>query len=216
MRFPTPARPESAAALAALVDHVFLSPAATTDEVSGAATEAANFGCAAVCVSPARLPLETSVTVCAMVGYPAGTHAPEVKSAEAAYAVIGGAAEIEMVVDHGLVKAGAWTDLEDEIALVRGACGEALLKVVVEGVWLTDDEMTRSAEAAGRAGASYVVTSADYRAVRLIRDVVGDELGVKVSGISTAAQALSSIDAGASRIGSDQTGALLRSFDATR
>ena len=132
-----------------------------------------------------------------------------------------GAAEIDMVVDLGLVKAGAWTDVEDEIAAVRGACGEALLKVIVESAALSDDELVAACEAAGRAGADYVKTSTGFHpaggatehAIRLMRTAVGDELGVKASGgIRTAAQAIAMIEAGASRLGCSATAAIAAEF----
>lgn len=221
MRYPVPDRPSDAAALASLLDHVFVVPEATATDVDAAAAVATELGCAALCVSPARLPVEAPIAVCAVVGFPSGAHGPEVKNAEAAYAVLSGAGEIEMVIDLGLVKAGAWTDLEDEIALVRGSCGPVLLKVVVESAALSDDELTQACEAAGRAGASYVVTSTGFHraggttehAVRVMRDAVGDELGVKASGgIRTAAQALSLLAAGANRLGTDAPAELLADF----
>lgn len=222
MAFPVPAMPTTAAELAALIDHTLLRPEATAEQVAAVAAEAAALGCASVCVSPSRLPVVTDVPVCCVVGFPAGAHAPEVKSAEAAYAVLAGAQEVDMVVDLGLVKAAAWTDVEDEIAAVRGACtGDTLLKVIIEAAALTDPEITATCEAAGRAGADYVKTSTGFHpaggasehAVGLMRAVVGDELGVKASGgIRTAAQALSMISAGASRLGCSATAAILRAL----
>lgn len=202
MAYPVPARPSTAAQLAALIDHTLLRPEATADKVAGAADEAHAWGCATVCVSPSRVPLANpaAVAVCAVVGFPSGAHTAEVKSAEAAYAVLAGAAEIDMVIDLGLAFAGAWTDVEDEIAIVRGACtGTTVLKVIIETAALSDDAIRAACEAAGRGGADFVKTSTGFHpaggasahAVRLMRDVVGDELGVKASGgIRTTDQAL--------------------------
>ena len=221
MPYPTVEPPRSAAELAALIDHTLLGPGATGVDVAAAADLAARLGCATVCVSPSRLPVETTVPLCTVVGFPSGAHAPEVKSAEAAYAVIAGAMELDMVVDLGLVKSGAWTDVEDEIAIVRGACGDALLKVIVESAALSDDELTRACEAAGRGGADYVKTSTGFHpaggatehAIRIMRSAVGDELGVKASGgIRTAQQARSLLGAGANRLGCSSTEAVLASF----
>ena len=221
MRHPVPDPPTSTSAFAALIDHTLAVPEATPEDVDIAARTASELGCAALVVHPARLPVVSGVPVCALAGFPSGAHGPEVKSAETAYAVLAGATEIEMVVDLGLVKASAWTDLEDEIATVRTACGTALLKVVVESALWNDDQLARAAEAAGRGGADYVVTSTGFhpaggateKAVRLLRSVVGDELGVKASGgITDIEPAVALIRAGASRIGCAGTPALLAGF----
>lgn len=222
MRHPAAAIPQTPAELAALIDHTLLRPEATAAEVAATTAEAAALGCATVCLSPSRAPaaLEiASLPVCCVVGFPSGAHSAEVKSAEAAYAVLAGVREIDMVVDLGLVLAGDWTDVEDEIALVRGACiGDAVLKVIIESAVLSDAEIVGACEAAGRAGADYVKTSTGFHpaggasehAVALMRSTVGDELGVKASGgIRTTAAALAMIAAGASRLGCSATAAII-------
>lgn len=211
--------PRTPAELAGLIDHTLLKPEATAEQVAAMAEEAVELGCASVCVSPARLPLDTTATVCTVVGFPSGAHASEVKSAEAAYAVLAGAAEIDMVIDLGSAKAGAWGDVEDDIAAVRAAtAGKALLKVIIESAALSDDEVVRACEAAGRAGADFVKTSTGFHpsggatehAVALMRRTVGTELGVKASGgIRTTEAALAMIRAGANRLGCSGTRAVL-------
>jgi len=216
MRVPVP---RTVAELAVLIDHTLLTPEATAQQAQAMANEATALGCASVCISPSRLPLVTDATVCAVVGFPSGAHTPEVKSAEAAYAIVSGAAEIDMVLDLGAVKAGAWTDVEDDVAAVHAAtAGRALLKVIIEAAALTDGEVTGACEAAGRAGAAFVKTSTGFHpaggasehAVALMRAVVGDELGVKASGgIRTTQAALAMIAAGANRLGCSETRTVL-------
>ncbi len=216
MRVPVP---RTVAELAVLIDHTLLTPEATAQQAQAMANEATALGCASVCISPSRLPLVTDATVCAVVGFPSGAHTPEVKSAEAAYAIVSGAAEIDMVLDLGAVKAGAWTDVEDDVAAVHAAtAGRALLKVIIEAAALTDGEVTGACEAAGRAGAAFVKTSTGFHpaggasehAVALMRAVVGDELGVKASGgIRTTQAALAMIAAGANRLGCSGTRTVL-------
>lgn len=211
--------PTTAAALAALIDHTLLRPEATATQVAVMAAEAVELGCASVCVSPSRLPVATAGVVCCVVGFPSGAHAAEVKAAEAAYALLSGAAEIDMVIDLGAVRGGAWTDVEDDIAAVRGvSAGRALLKVIVEAAALSDTELAEACEAAGRAGADFVKTSTGFHpaggasehAVRLMRRVVGSELGVKASGgIRTAEAALAMVAAGANRLGCSATRSIL-------
>lgn len=225
MRHPAPDLPTTPAALAALIDHTLLRPEATAADAAAATAEASSFGCASVCLSPSRAADALAVAtlpVCCVVGFPSGAHSAEVKSAEAAYAVLAGVREVDMVVDLGLVLAGAWTDVEDEIALVRGACtGDTLLKVIVESALLSDAALVQTCEAAGRAGADYVKTSTGFHpaggasehAVRLMRTTVSDELGVKASGgIRTAEACLAMIAAGASRLGCSATAAIIDGF----
>jgi deoxyribose-phosphate aldolase len=222
MPHPAASIPETALALAALIDHTLLRPEATDADVASLVAEAGILGCATACVSSARAAAAvqlSSVPVCCVVGFPSGAHSAEIKSAEAAYAVLAGVAEIDMVVDLGLVRAGAWTEVEDEIALVRGACtGTTVLKVIVESALLADADLVQVCEAAGRAGADYVKTSTGFHpagaatehAVTVMRSVVGDELGVKASGgIRTTEAALAMIAAGASRLGCSATESII-------
>jgi len=192
------------ATLAATVDHTLLKPEATAAQVAMLVAEAAELGTFSVCVSPSRLPLRVpaGLVVCAVVGFPSGAHAPEVKAAEAALAIERGAGEIDMVIDLGRAVVGDWAAVEADVASVRAACaGRALLKVIIES-----------------GGAQYVKTStgfhpaggASFGAVRTMRATVGDRLGVKASGgIRDTITALAMLGAGASRLGLSGTRAVL-------
>ena len=209
--------------LAAMIDHTLLKPEATAEEVVALCEEATDLGVAAVCVSPSLLPitegLGVGISVATVIGFPSGAHQPAVKAHEAEVAVDAGADELDMVVNLGLVKVGAWPTVEHDIAAVRAATPPSvLLKVILETGALTDDEIVEACRAAERGGADYVKTSTGFHptggatveAVALMARVVGSRLGVKASGgIRDAASALAMVDAGATRLGCSASRAIL-------
>jgi deoxyribose-phosphate aldolase len=207
-------------AVARTVDHTLLKPEATGDDVVALLAEAVDLGAYAVCISPSRLPVRIveGLAVCAVVGFPSGAHESEVKASEAALAVRRGATEVDMVVDLGAVSADDWGTVEKDVATVRAACKAALLKVILETAALTPGRIAEACRRSEAAGADYVKTSTGFHpaggasteAVRLMREVVGDRLGVKASGgIRDTATALAMLDAGASRLGMSGTRAVL-------
>lgn len=209
--------------LAGRIDHTLLRSDATEEDVAALCKEADELGVKAVCVSPSMLHvvrdhLETGVVTCTVVGFPSGAHDPRVKAYEAARACEQGAEELDMVLNLGLVKDGRWVKVETEIREVREAIGGGLLKVILEAAALTDDEIKRACDAAEAAGAHYVKTSTGFHpaggaseeAVRLMRQSVGERLGVKASGgIRTRSDAERMIRAGASRLGCSASRSIL-------
>jgi deoxyribose-phosphate aldolase len=140
------------------------------------------------------------------------------KEFETKWAIEQGAQEIDMVMNVGWAKAGAWDEVEAEIAGLARLCGDrATLKVILETCLLNDEEIIRACLAAKRAGAGFVKTSTGFGSagatedhIRLMRKMVGDEMGVKASGgIRTREKAEAMVKAGASRIGSSNTLAIL-------
>jgi deoxyribose-phosphate aldolase len=207
-------------ALARTVDHTLLKPEATSAQVAALVEEAAELGAFSVCVSPNRLPVEvpSGLTVCTVVGFPSGAHTTQVKAYEAQRAVQDGAGEVDMVVALGSVLAGDWGAVEADVAGVKAACGDVLLKVILETAALTDEQVVEACRRSEAGGAQYVKTSTGFHptggasvgAVRLMRETVGDRLGVKASGgIRDTATALAMLDAGASRLGLSGTRAVL-------
>lgn len=208
------------AEVAAMIDHTLLAPEATREDVRALVEEAVELGTFSVCVSPSMLPVEVpeglkSACVC---GFPSGAHTSEVKAAEAARAQADGVDEVDMVINLALAKQGDWAGVEADIRAVREACPDCLLKVIIESAALTDEEIVAACRASEAAGADYVKTStgfhkaggASVHAVRLMRETVGDRLGVKASGgIRDAETALAMIEAGASRLGLSASRAIL-------
>jgi deoxyribose-phosphate aldolase len=184
--------------------------------------EAVELRVGAVCLSPSMLPLPSHAAgdfeVCTVIGFPSGAHRLDSKRCEAEVAVGDGADELDMVLDLGAVKSGEWTSVEAEIAAVVAVAGGALVKVIIESAALSDDEIVSCCRAAESAGADFVKTSTGFhpaggateRAVALMRATVGDRLGVKASGgIRTTAAALAMVGAGATRLGTSASAAIL-------
>ncbi|EPD30921.1 deoxyribose-phosphate aldolase [Gleimia europaea] len=212
------------AELAKMIDHTLLKPESTAKDVAALIAEGAQLGTFSVCVSPNQLPIEVpeGLKVAVVCGFPSGAHMPEVKAAEARQSVALGAQEIDMVVNLKLVKEGKFAEVEADIRAVREASEGALLKVIIESAALTDEEIVACCKAAEAAGADYVKTStgfhpaggASVHAVKLMRQTVGDRLGVKASGgIRDTKTALEMVAAGASRLGLSSSKAILAGMD---
>jgi deoxyribose-phosphate aldolase len=211
------------ATLAAMIDHTLLVPEATAADVVALCEEATDLGVAAVCVSPSHLPitegLGVGIDIATVIGFPSGAHQPAVKAHEAEVAVDAGATELDMVVNLGLLRAGAWLSVGDDIAAVRASApSHVLLKVILETAALTDAEVVEACRTAESSGADYVKTStgfhpaggASVEAVALMASTVGGRLGIKASGgIRDAATALAMVDAGATRLGCSASRAIL-------
>jgi len=202
--------------LARMIDHTLLAPSATRDEIEALCDEAHAHCFASVCVNPwwvrtcAERLAESPVRVCTVVGFPLGASRSETKVYEAVRAIEDGAVELDMVLNIGALRSGAYSDVERDIAgVVKAADGKALVKVILETALLSDEEKVKACVLARAARASFVKTSTGFGGggateedVRLMRRVVGGELGVKASGgVGDQARALRMIEAGASRIG---------------
>ena len=212
---PTPAD------IAKLIDHTLLKPEATHADVEALILEAAELGTYSVCVSPSMLPVNApaELKIAVVCGFPSGKHLSSIKAAEASAAVDAGADEVDMVIDVGAAKEKRYPDVEADIAAVRAAVpAPTVLKVIIESAALDDDEIVGVCQAAVRAGADFVKTStgfhpaggASVHAVKLMRQTVGPDLGVKASGgVRTMEQAEQMIAAGATRLGVSGSRALL-------
>lgn len=201
--------------MAAMIDHTILKAVAKRQDVEKLCEEAKVNNFASVCVNPVHVPLAakllsgSSVEVCTVVGFPLGATSYKVKAQEAAWAVQDGATEVDMVIDIGAAKEGRFDDVEADIAGVVAASKPAIVKVILEVCYLTEDEIVACCKAAVKAGAHFVKTSTGFgdsgatvEAVSLMRKAVGPDIGVKAAGgIRTAKDALAMVEAGANRIG---------------
>lgn len=203
--------------IARLIDHTLLKPDATRDEIRKICLEALKYGFASVCVNPwnvsqaAELLRGSEVRVCTVVGFPLGATLPQVKMFEAEQSIKLGAQEIDMVINVGALKSKLDEAVEADIRGVADAShrGGAICKVILETGLLTTEEKVRGSLAAKNAGADFVKTSTGFGAggataedVRLMRAVVGGELGVKASGGVRSLEDLQKmVEAGATRIG---------------
>lgn len=202
--------------LAALVDHTLLRAEANAVEIEKLCEEALTFGFASVCVNPCWVPLAarvldgSGVRVCTVVGFPLGANTSAVKAFEAQAALNAGASELDMVLALGAVKSGDWSAVAADLLEVRKAVPHpAVLKVILETCLLTEAEIRQACLCAVEAGLDFVKTSTGFStggatetAVALMRNTVGESVGVKASGgIRTRSQALVMIKAGATRLG---------------
>ena len=204
------------------VDHTLLKQPSTWEQIKEICDDAVKFETASVCIHPsfgkqAAEYLGEKKPVCTVIGFPNGYHTTAVKVFEAKEALKDGAKEIDMVINIGWVRMGQYDKVLAEINELKKACGDHILKVIIETCLLTDEEKVKACELAKEAGADFVKTSTGFSTggakaedVALMRKTVGDDMGVKASGgIHTAEEAQAMIDAGASRLGTSATLAII-------
>ncbi|MBO0445175.1 deoxyribose-phosphate aldolase [Enterococcus ureilyticus] len=199
-----------------MIDHTILKADAKEEDVLRIIEEAKKYEFFSVCINPCWVALAkehlagTSVAVCTVIGFPLGANTSEVKAYEATDAINNGATEVDMVINVGALKSKQYKKvLKDIQAVVDAAKGQALVKVIIETALLTDEEKIKVCELAKEVGADFVKTSTGFSTggatvadVKLMRETVGPDMGVKASGgIHNEAQAKAMIDAGATRIG---------------
>lgn len=198
------------------IDHTLLKPGSTEEQIKKVCAEAREYGFASVCVnayytSLVRKELEgTEVKTCVVVGFPLGATTKEVKAFETNQAIQNGAQEIDMVINIGALKSKKYDDVKEDIeAVVEAANGKALVKVIIETCLLTEEEKVKACEISKEAGADFVKTSTGFSTggatvedIKLMRETVGPNMGVKASGgVRTKEDAEAVIAAGATRIG---------------
>ena len=203
--------------IAALIDHTLLKPEATGAEVKRLCQEAREHRFASVCVNPCYVGLAvdclsgSAVKTCTVSGFPLGATFPEVKAAEAERALTLGAEEIDMVINIGALKAGEHAIVRHDILAVAEVCrpAGALLKVIIEAAYLTEEEKETACRIVVESAADFVKTSTGFAPsgarkedVQLMRRVVGERMGVKAAGgIRDYATLREMVQAGANRIG---------------
>ena len=206
--------------LAQFIDHTLLLPDATPEQIDRLCDEAVTHRFAAVCVQPCyaaraveRL-AHQKLPVASVVGFPHGATLTAVKSAEARELVAIGVRELDMVMPIGLCKSQQWNAVADDIEAIVAVANEGdgsrvLVKVIIETSLLTDREKVVACTIARECGADFVKTSTGFAGggatvgdITLMRQAVGDSMGIKASGgIRTRDEALALIAAGATRLG---------------
>jgi deoxyribose-phosphate aldolase len=213
--------------LAKTIDHSLLRPELTLSEIRAGCELAARYDVASVCVRPADVPLAaellegTNVSVGTVVGFPHGAHATATKVFEAERALDEGATELDMVINIGWLRSGEDAHVgEDIAAVVKSAGAQAIVKVILENAYLSDDEKVRGCRLAESAGAHYVKTSTGFAPggatiddLNLMRATVSPEVKVKAAGGVRTLDALLEVMAiGVDRIGATQTAAILDDY----
>ena len=206
--------------LAKYIDHTLLKPESTRADIARVCEEAKHYNTASVCVNPfwigyvAELLKGTNIKPCCVIGFPLGATPSCVKAFETVQAINDGAKEVDMVINIGALRGAEFeTVYEDIKAVVTAAAGKALVKVIIETCLLTDEQKAIACKLAKQAGADFVKTSTGFSTggatvedVKLMRETVGPEMGVKASGgIRSKADAEAMIAAGATRIGASSS-----------
>jgi deoxyribose-phosphate aldolase len=213
----------SADAVRALIDHAILKPELRRSDVDAQLDEAAAYRVFSVCVRPGDVlhAVErlrgTGVGVGTVIGFPHGTTSTAAKVAESLQALADGAFELDMVQDIGAAKSGDWERVQRDVRAVVDAAGDTVVKVILETAYLTDDEVVAASRAAVAGGAAFVKTSTGFAGggataehIRLMRETVGPDTGVKASGgVRGLDTLLEMVQAGATRIGTSASARIL-------
>ncbi len=199
------------------VDHTLLLQGATWNEIKELCDDACTYGAASVCIPPSYVKragdyLAGRMPVCTVIGFPNGYQTTAVKVFETQDAIANGAAEIDMVINIGDLKDKASARIGDEIRQVKTACGEKILKVIIETCLLTEEEKIKMCEIVTAAGADYIKTStgfstagATFEDVELFSKHVGPDVKIKAAGgIRSFEDAERFIALGASRLGTSR------------
>ena len=213
--------------LASMIDHSLLRPNATLEELKRVCQEAIEYGFKAVCINPifvadaVKLLKGSEVLVCSVVGFPFGTHSSEIKAKETTEVIERGAREVDMVIWVGALKEKKDRDVVKDIRAVVDAARGCPVKVILETCYLTEEEKVRGCRLVMEAGAAFVKTSTGFASegataedVILMRRTVGKDFGVKAAGgIRTLEDTLKMIEAGANRLGTSGSVAIIQRFD---
>lgn len=208
------------------VDHTLLGQAATWEDIRQILDDAINFGCASACIPPSYVKQAAEyaagkLTICTVIGFPNGYNTTAVKVFETKDAIANGASEIDMVINVGHLKDKRYQEIEDEICQIHEACGDKILKVIIETCLLTDEEKIKMCEIVTNAGAEYIKTStgfskggATFADVELMRKQVGNHVKVKAAGgIASLDDAEEFLRLGAERLGTSRIVKILKNAD---
>ena len=210
------------------VDHTLLTQTATWEEIKVICDDAAAYGTASVCIPPSYVKdcaeyLNGKVAVCTVIGFPNGYMTTKTKEFETKDAIANGADEIDMVINIGWMKDKKYDLIEEEIRTLKAACGDKILKVIIETCLLTDEEKIKMCEIVTKAGADYIKTStgfskagATFEDIKLFSEHIGENVKMKAAGgISSLDDAEKFLELGADRLGTSRIIKLVKNEEAT-
>ena len=208
------------------VDHTLLKPEATWPQIQTLCDEAIANHCASVCINTCYVAkaaeyMAGRVPVCCVVGFPLGAMDTKSKAFEAKTAVENGASEVDMVINIGWLKNKQYDDVRNDIAAVKAAVGDKVLKVIIETCLLTEEEKIKMCDIVPEAGADFIKTStgfskagATFEDVKLMKEHVGEGVKVKAAGgISSFADAEEFMRLGADRLGTSRLVKIMKQTD---
>ena len=200
-----------------MVDHTLLLQTATWEEIKAICDDGIKYETASVCiptcyVKQAKDYMGDKCKVCTVIGFPNGNYTTAVKVFETKDALANGADEIDMVINVGMLKAGEYDYVLNEIKAIKEACAGRILKVIIETCLLTEEEKIKMCGVVTESGADFIKTStgfstagATYEDVALMAKYVGKDVQIKAAGgISTTDDAVKFIELGATRLGTSR------------
>ena len=204
-------------------DHTNLSVTATWEDIKATVDDGIKYKTASVCIPPSFVKRASKyadgrVKICTVIGFPNGYASTKTKLFETEDALRCGADEIDMVVNIGEVKAGHFEAVCDEIKILKAACGEKILKVIIETCLLTDDEKRAMCRVVSEAGADFIKTSTGFSSggatredVILFKENISKRVKIKAAGgISSLLDAEDFIRLGADRLGTSRIVKILK------
>lgn len=210
-----------------MVDHTLLLQTSTWEEIRALCDDAIHYGTASVCIPPcfvqqAKEYVGDQMKICTVIGFPNGNHTTATKVFETIDAVNNGADEIDMVINVGMLKAKNYDYVLNEIREIKDACGDKILKVIIETCLLTDEEKIKMCEIVTESGADFIKTStgfstggATFDDIALFAEHVGENVKIKAAGgISSMEDAEKFIALGASRLGTSRIVKIVKGSEA--
>lgn len=210
-----------------MVDHTLLLQTSTWEEIRALCDDAIHYGTASVCIPPcfvqqAKEYVGNQMKICTVIGFPNGNHTTATKVFETIDAINNGADEIDMVINVGMLKAKKYDYVLNEIREIKDACGDKILKVIIETCLLTDEEKIRMCEIVTESGADFIKTStgfstggATFDDIALFAEHVGEKVKIKAAGgISSMEDAEKFIALGASRLGTSRIVKIVKGSEA--
>lgn len=203
------------------IDHTLLKATATEEQITQLCEEALLYHTASVCIPSSYVKLAhdkfPELNICTVIGFPLGYSTTAVKCFEAREAIQNGASEIDMVVNLGWVKDGKFLEVQREISDVKSACGDKILKVIIETCYLTEQEKIELCKCVTNAKADFIKTStgfgtagADIEDIRLFKKHIGENVKMKAAGgVKTKADLEMFLGEGCERIGTSSAVKLL-------
>ena len=209
------------------VEHTLLLQTATWEEIRQICDDAMQYQTASVCIPPSYVKqaseyVQGSVSVCTVIGFPNGYMTTKAKEFETRDAIANGASEIDMVINVGWLKDKKYDLITEEIRILKVACGDKILKVIIETCLLEEEEKVKMCEIVTEAGADYIKTStgfssggATFEDVELFARHVGPQVKIKAAGgITSMEDARRFLELGADRLGTSRIIKLLKKEEA--
>ena len=205
-------------------DHTLLLQQATWEEIKEICDDAQTYGTASVCIPPCYVKMAKDyvgdqVKICTVIGFPNGNMTTATKVFETQDAIRNGAEEIDMVINIGMLRAGNYDYVSEEIRRIKEACGNHILKVIIETCLLTNEEKIKMCEIVTQTGADYIKTStgfstagATFEDIKLFAEHVGPQVKIKAAGgISSLEDAEKFMELGADRLGTSRVVKIVKS-----